>query len=61
MNHDACHCLDYKKGKCPKSCYRAKLTQDYLELKAAGKVDFFTTWAHLGEHCRTNFKRKGGE
>lgn len=28
MNHDATHCADYKKGKCPKSCYRAELTQD---------------------------------
>lgn len=28
MNHDACHCYDYKKGKCPKKCYRAKLTEE---------------------------------
>lgn len=28
MNHDATHCCDYKKSKCPKSCYRAQLTQD---------------------------------
>ena len=28
MNHDATHCEDYQKSKCPKSCYRAQLTQD---------------------------------
>ena len=27
MNHDATHCLDYKKS-CPKSCYRAQLTKE---------------------------------
>ena len=28
MNHDATHCDDYSKSRCPKSCYRAQLTQD---------------------------------
>lgn len=28
MNHDATHCADYRKSRCPKSCYRAQLTQD---------------------------------
>ena len=28
MNHDATHCNDYKVSKCPKTCYRAQLTQD---------------------------------
>lgn len=28
MNHDATHCDDYKVNKCPKTCYRAQLTQD---------------------------------
>jgi hypothetical protein len=28
MNHDATHCSDYRKGKCPKKCYRAELTED---------------------------------
>lgn len=27
MNHDATHCADYTKD-CPKSCYRAQLTED---------------------------------
>ena len=31
MNHDATHCSDYKKAKCPKRCYRAQLTQDLRE------------------------------
>lgn len=28
MNHDATHCNDYKVSKCPKTCYRAQLTQE---------------------------------
>ena len=28
MNHDATHCDDYRKAKCPKRCYRAQLMQD---------------------------------
>lgn len=28
MNHDATHCEDYRKYECPKSCYRAQLTQE---------------------------------
>lgn len=28
MNHDATHCADYKKHKCPRKCYRAQLTQE---------------------------------
>lgn len=28
MNHDATHCSDYDKAVCPKSCYRAQLTED---------------------------------
>lgn len=27
MNHDATHCADYN-SKCPKSCYRAQLTEE---------------------------------
>ena len=27
MNHDATHCKDYDKKKCPKNCYRAELTE----------------------------------
>lgn len=28
MNHDATHCFDYDKKKCPKTCYRAQLTEE---------------------------------
>lgn len=28
MNHDYAHCLDYEKGKCPKGCFRAELTEE---------------------------------
>lgn len=28
---DFCHCSDWKKDICPKSCFRAGLTQDYHE------------------------------
>ena len=28
MNHDYAHCFDYEKGKCPKGCFRAELTED---------------------------------
>lgn len=28
MNHDATHCQDYVKGVCPKTCYRAEITED---------------------------------
>ena len=31
MNHDATHCTDYSKSRCPKSCYRAQLTQDLFD------------------------------
>lgn len=47
MNHDVAHCFDYDKKKCPKSCFRAQITQEYFEMKAAGRVDFFTTWTHF--------------
>lgn len=45
MNHDAAHCLDYDKKKCPKSCYRAKLTQEYIAKKI--EIDFPTSWVHF--------------
>lgn len=28
MNHDVCHCADYIPTDCPKTCYRAQVTQD---------------------------------
>ena len=44
MNHDCAHCLDYVKGKCPKSCFRAELTED---LKKNIFAPRFTTWTHF--------------
>jgi len=28
MNHDATHCFNYDSSVCPKTCYRAQLTED---------------------------------
>lgn len=42
MNHDATHCTDYTKA-CPKSCYRAQLTEDLR--KRAYLLP--TSWAHF--------------
>ena len=28
MNHDYAHCADYKKGVCPKECFRGELVRD---------------------------------
>lgn len=33
MNHDATHCFDYCKDKCPKDCYRAQLTEELKHIK----------------------------
>lgn len=33
MNHDASHCLNYDRKICPKSCYRAELTQELEDRK----------------------------
>ena len=43
MNHDYAHCLDYNEQICPKTCFRARLTKDYLDSKA----EFPVTWSKL--------------
>lgn len=43
MNHDAAHCLDYKKDVCPKSCYRAQLTEEYNRCH----YSLQTSWCHF--------------
>ncbi len=43
MNHDATHCLDYKKGICPNSCYRAQLTEEYNNIY----YSLPTSWCHF--------------
>lgn len=54
MNHDACHCMDYRKEICPKKCYRAELTQDYFEMTEKGEIDFPTSWSHFygTQYCK---------
>lgn len=56
MNHDVSHCLDYKAGKCPKKCYRAKVTQDLQD-------NFYplpTSWANFKgtQYCVLTKKEK---
>lgn len=43
MNHDATHCADYKKSKCPKNCYRAQLTEELRNIY----YPLPTSWAHF--------------
>ena len=47
MNHDATHCADYKKHKCPRSCYRAQLTQELFERSDLYYLPIF--WANFKE------------
>ena len=44
MNHDYAHCLDYDKKKCPKTCFRANLTEDLNE-HSDRYVGMLFTWA----------------
>lgn len=58
MNHDATHCADYKKSKCPKSCYRAQLTQELRETSRWFWLPI--SWAHF-EGTQYCAKTKKGE
>lgn len=42
VNHDATHCLDYKKS-CPNSCYRAQLMAELRKIVYLLPV----SWAHF--------------
>ena len=55
MNHDATHCSDYKKSKCPKSCYRAQLTQELYDnwLRFRGLPMSWTNFKNT-EECPKN-------
>lgn len=44
MNHDACHCADYK-SSCPRTCYRARLTKEYFDYGYPLEV----YWGHMRE------------
>lgn len=56
MNHDATHCADYKKSKCPKRCYRAQLTEELRNLI----YGLPTSWAHFEgtKECPKSQKEK---
>lgn len=38
MNHDEAHCADFRKSRCSKRCYRARLTRELFEMKARGEL-----------------------
>lgn len=56
MNHDATHCADYDKRKCPKECYRAKLTAEVDEAKAF--AGHWLSYAHFKgtQYCKREDK-----
>lgn len=58
MNHDASHCLNYDAERCPDTCYRAQLTQEYQDRKTEF-LGIPVTWtAFMGtDECRLT-KRK---
>ena len=55
MNHDATHCLDYRRGQCPKSCYRAQLTEELNSILYAIPV----SWSNF-KGTKECPKMKGG-
>ena len=55
MNHDATHCLDYKKS-CPKSCYRARLTEELKHVYYILPV----SWSHFKGTKECPKPKKGG-
>lgn len=59
MNHDATHCADYKKNICPKSCYRAQLTEDFRKIIYLLPI----SWSHFKgtDYCPKWPKKKKGE
>ena len=62
MNHDATHCADYKVNKCPKRCYRARLTQELRETPLW--IWLPISWAHFEgtQYCaKTNKGEQHGK
>ena len=55
MNHDATHCLDYK-NSCPKSCYRAQLTEELKNIVYPLPV----SWCHFKGTKQCPKQKKGG-
>lgn len=61
MNHDATHCVDYRKSYCPTRCYYARLTKDLLERKARGELQGIPmSFAHFrdSDFCLRTRKEK---
>ena len=42
MNHDYAHCADYKKGICPKECFRGQLVRDL-----SNRPYLYVSWMNL--------------
>lgn len=40
MNHDYAHCYDYKRGVCPKECFRGELVRDLKNCRRDLQVSF---------------------
>jgi len=59
MNHDATHCWNYKKGKCPMSCYRAQLTKELNQIH----YNLPVSWAMFEgtEDCPKTGERKDND
>lgn len=55
MNHDYAHCADFDKS-CPRSCFRAALTEEYREKH----LNFPVPWSHLRDtdDCILNHKKQ---
>lgn len=57
MNHDYAHCLDYDVKACPKTCFRAELTEDLRRIQ----YPLRTSWSHFKgtSICPIKTKAKG--
>lgn len=44
MNHDYAHCADYKKGICPKECFRGELVRD---LNSYPTLRLYVSWMNF--------------
>lgn len=58
MNHDYEHCADYVKGKCPLSCFRAELVEDYRQLAASREWVRPVSWMNLKDTDSCPMKRR---
>lgn len=59
MNHGFAHCADYDKSICPKSCFRARLTEDVSNMKEQLKY-IPLTYVHFKntQYCEITEKEK---